>query len=174
MKNFGLLVLGIIIGAIAMYFYFQQLKSAPDGMAPNAPKGLITPAEAKTLSQAYNPRYNLISDSLVTRPGGDNRSSWYALEEVITYLDYAERQATELNYTMDGIRIYLGAYPESKEGEGYTTLFMVPTGTMNTSNKSEGNMLGFSFKKGNSGDIPGGGGLNMGGGGNPPSANYPQ
>lgn len=169
MKNFGLLILGVIIGGLGMYFYCCDTEVAV--VEPSKPKGLISPAEAKTLDQAYNPRYKLISDSIVTRPGGDNRSTWYALEEVKTYLDYAEHQAKDLGYTMDGVRIYLGAYPKSNDGEGYTTLFMVPTGVQN---KSEGNTLGLSFKKGDGRDIPGGDGLNHGSHGDPPAATYPQ
>ncbi|TXD84184.1 hypothetical protein ESY86_06260 [Subsaximicrobium wynnwilliamsii] len=174
MKNFGLLILGIIIGAIAMYFYVQQNSSDLEGVDPTEPKGLITAEEAKTLDRAYDPRYKLISDSIVTREGGDNRSSWYALEEVRTFLDYAEDQAKKNNYTMNGIRIYLGAYPESNEGQGYTTMFMMPTGYSANQNKSEGNLLGLSLKRGDDGDIPGVGGLNHGSEGKPPGANYPQ
>ena len=71
-------------------------------------------------------------------------------------------------YTLDGLRVYLGAYP-SKGGEtGLTTMFIVPTGVKDT---SQGSM--FSIKAG-SGDIPGGDGLNFGQEGDPPGANYPQ
>lgn len=73
---------------------------------------------------------------------------------------------------MDGIRIYMAAYPDDpKLGAGYTTVFMVPTGSESL---SEGSSSFFNFKRVGGGDIPGGDGMNDGGLGDPPSANYPQ
>jgi hypothetical protein len=167
MKKLVLLIFGFILGALAMYFYC--CKQEPIEMLPPAPKGLITPAEATALDKAYNRRYQLISDSIITRKGGDNRSSWFSIEEIDNFLSYANKQAGDLGYTLNGIRIYAGAKPGDAEGEGYTTFFMIPTGYENT---SEGNM--FMFQKGGNGDIKGGNGLNHGGEGDPPGANYPQ
>jgi hypothetical protein len=167
MKKLVLLILGFILGALAMYFYCE--KETPIEMLPPTPKGLITPTEAKVLDQAYDTRYKLVSDSIVTRVGGDNRSSWFALEDIKGFLNYAENQAEKLNYTMNGVRIYLGAEPRDKEGEGYTTMFIMPTGYMN---KSEGSMM--MLQTGGKGDIIGGNGLNHGETGDPPGANYPQ
>ncbi|WP_299224086.1 hypothetical protein [uncultured Psychroserpens sp.] len=166
MKNLVLLILGIILGAIAMYFYC--CKDEPVEMLPKPPQGTITPAEARTLDEAYNLRHRLISDSIVTREGGDNRSSWYSLTDIEDFIEIAKDQASDSGYTMNGIRIYLGAYPQSKEGAGYTTMFLIPTGYLNT---AEGSMLNFQYSNG---DIPGTNGLNHGGDGEPPSANYPQ
>ncbi|MBT8254557.1 MAG: hypothetical protein KJO00_11735 [Bacteroidia bacterium] len=169
MKKLGLILLGILIGIAASYFYFGQDAEAVDNQIAakvKPPKGLITEAEGIVLDKAFDSRHQLISDSIVKRP--DNRSSWYALQDVKDYLDYAENQARGLGYTMDGVRIYLGAHSNSSEGVGYTTMFIVPTGTKGT---SEGSMFNFSFY--DSGDIPGGDGLNDGGNGYPPPANYP-
>lgn len=167
MKNFVMLLFGVIIGAFAMYFFSRQphkeIKIA-------TPKGLISSDQIKTLDQAYNQRHRLISDSLVKREGGDNRSSWYELNQVRNYLNYAENQAKELGYTMDGVRIYLGAHPNENGEAGYTTLFFVPTGKLN---KARASVFNFSMQSGG-GDIPGGGGLDYGNRGNPPDANYPQ
>ncbi|MEY8848628.1 hypothetical protein AB9K26_07420 [Psychroserpens sp. XS_ASV72] len=168
MKKLVLLILGFILGALAMYFYCQ--KETPIEMLPPPPKGMITPAEATVLDKAYNERYQLISDSIVTRKGGDNRSSWYALEDVQDFLQIAQSQAKDLGYTMNGVRIYLGAKPTDSQGAGYTTVFMMPTGYLNT---SEGNMFNFMFQGGKN-DIPGGNGLDNGEDGDPPGANYPQ
>ncbi len=150
-----------------MYFYCQ--KDAPVEMLPPPPKGLITPKEAMILDKAYDQRYQLISDSIVTRRGGDNRSAWFSVEDLQNFLYYAENQAGELDYTMNGIRIYAGAEPADAQGAGYTTMFIMPTGYKN---KSEGNML--MFQPGGKGDITGGAGLNHGTNGEPPGANYPQ
>jgi hypothetical protein len=65
---------------------------------------------------------------------------------------------------MDGVRIYCGAYPELKGQAGYSTSFMVPT----SSNKIGEEGDGISH------DISTADGLNFGGHGNPPGANYPQ
>lgn len=87
------------------------------------------------------------------------------------YLKHAETQTQELGYKMDGIRVYLGAYPDTKEkGGGYTTMFFIPTGMKAL---SKGSSIPFNFQNGGE-DIPGGDGLNVGGLGDPPSASYPQ
>lgn len=169
MKKLVLLILGFVLGALSMYFYC--CKEEPEAiMATAPPNGLIKPSEAMILSKAYDSRYQLISDSIVTRDGGDNRSSWFALEDIQNFLDYAENQAGELKYTMNGIRIYAGAETSDKEGPGYTTFFIMPTGYPNT---SEGNMFNYYFQ-GGKGDIIGGNGLNHGDQGDPPGATYPQ
>ena len=167
MKNFLLLFIGVIIGALLMYYYCRQPKLEK---IVSAPKGLLTTEQAKTLDQAYNPRHKLISDAIVTRNGGDNRSSWYGLEQVRNYLNYAEKEAEELGYTMDGVRIYLGAHPNQNGEAGYTTMFFIPTGKPHKANAS---MFNFSMQSGG-GDIPGGGGLDHGNQGDPPDTNYPQ
>ncbi|GGG45036.1 hypothetical protein [Bizionia arctica] len=167
MKKFSLLILGILIGALATYFYCSKSNLEQPEVAVVAPKGLITPEEAKTLDQAFNSRHALISDSIVLRP--DNRSSWWSLKDMRDYLNYAENESKELGYTMDGVRVYLGAYPTNKQ-VGYTTMFLVPTGVENI---SQGNSTLFNMLSPGGGDVPGGSGLNDGVGGNPPSSNYP-
>ncbi|WP_179007607.1 hypothetical protein [Winogradskyella forsetii] len=170
MKNFGLLVLGIILGALAMYFYCcQDTDLAIE--EPTKPSGLISSKEAKVLDEAYNIKHRIINDSLFKKStdGGDNRSSWWSIEDIQNYINHAENQAGELGYTMDGLRVYLGAYPQVDGQEGLTTMFIVPTGT---ENKSKGSI--FSMFQDGSSDIQGADGLNVGGHGKPPSVNYPQ
>ncbi|MDT0558770.1 hypothetical protein RM697_08930 [Ichthyenterobacterium sp. W332] len=170
MKNFGTLLLGLVIGALAMYFYCCKTDNTESLESLVKPKGLITPKEAKTLDQAFNTRHQLISDSIVKKTNGDNRSSWYALEDINNYIKYADSQATSLGYTLDGLRIYAGAHASTPKEVGLTTMFFIPTGYRTT---AEGNLLPFSTRQG-VGDIPGGDGLNKGSGGVPPGANYPQ
>lgn len=172
MKNILVLILGFLLGGLAMYlFCCRDQGNGLEPTTPAAPNGLITPRDAMTLDQAYDPRYRLISDSIVTRPGGDNRSVWFSIDEIKSFLDYADHQSSNLNYTMNGIRIYLGAYPDDPTGEGYTTMFMVPTGYANTADTdgAEDDQLARSNN-----DIIGADGLNRGHGGEPPSASYPQ
>lgn len=172
MKKLGPLLLGLIIGTLAMYFYCNQGESEMTIVPEiSKPKGVITPAQAKTLDQAYNIKHNIINDSLFRKSadGGDNRSSWWSIEDIQNYINYAENQADELGYKMDGLRVYLGSYP-AKPGEmaGLTTMFIVPTGKKNT---SQGAVFAVQPM---SGDIPGGDGLNIGQSGEPPGSNYPQ
>lgn len=171
MKNFGLLILGIILGALAMYFYFNNnhdMKTEPPTNKP--PSGIIAPAKIKEISQAYNERYRIINDSLFKNPKAeDNRSTWYKLEDIENYLGYAKQQAKENGYVLDGLRLYLGAYPDTSKEKGLTTLFFVPTGYENI---SEGSF--FALQGGGSTDLPGSDGLNFGTHGKPPRANYPQ
>lgn len=166
MKQIIYLLLGIALGVLGSYLYCSNCEATPPEAV--APSGVITPKEARILDQAFNTRHELISDSIVERP--DNRSSWYSLEDMRGYLNYAENQAKGLGYTMDGVRVYLGAHAAEDSVPGYTTMFFIPTGSEST---SEGSMLPFNTRA-NSGDIPGGDGLNGGSNGHPPSSNYPQ
>lgn len=167
MKKFVVFLLGAAIGASAVYFSCCK-ETLEEGVV--APKGLITPDEAKTLGVAFNSRHQLISDSIVRRP--DNRSSWYSLDDMRNYLDYAEKEVDGLGYKMSGVRIYLGAHASTTNEVGYTTMFLVPTGTQSMARSG---MATFNLSPPPSDpDVPGGSGLDMGVGGNPPSANYPQ
>src|SRR5690606_8514389 len=85
------------------------------------------------------------------------------------YLKYAENKSKEMGYTMDGVRVYLGAYPTEAE-VGYTTMFMVPTRT--ASFAKAGSML--NLLPTDNGDVPDGSPLNDGVFGNPPPSEYPQ
>ncbi|MFP4845884.1 hypothetical protein [Winogradskyella sp. PE311] len=128
------------------------------------PKGLISAAEAKTLNDAYTKRCTLISNNITKRP--DNRSSWYSLEDIKSFIQHAEKQAKELKYDLNGFRVYCGAYPDKEGVEGYSTSFIVPTTSGKTGEAADGN--------GDGHDLPGADGLNKGHSGVPPNANYPQ
>jgi hypothetical protein len=167
MKNFFIFLVGALIGAAIVYFIC--CKPSVEEMV-NAPSGIITPAEATVLAKAFNSRHQLISDSIVKRP--DNRSSWFSLSDVRTYLTLAEKEATGLGYKMNGVRIYQGAYPDTVNEVGYSTVFFVPTGSKPTAQGSM-NFLNLNFQIINP-NIPGGKGLNGGEPGEPPSSNYPQ
>ncbi len=160
MKKLAYFIIGLGIGFLACKFLFNQ-SLTNDTMEIIKPKGVITPEEAKELDQNYNQRHALISKDLGIE---DNRSSWYSLKDIQDYLIYAEDQANTLGYKMDGIRIYEGAHGE----KGLTTMFLVPTGV------PADNMMKNNFLPPTSNDILGGNGLNDGGDGHPPSANYPQ
>jgi len=126
-------------------------------------KGLISPVQAKELSDAFTSRCKLISKDIVKRP--DNRSSWYSIKDLRAYLDYAEKQARELGHEMNGVRIYCGAYPTVNGKVGYSTSFIVPTAEIIDGKDSEPKT---------SADVPRADGLNDGQNGWPPNASYPQ
>lgn len=168
MKKSGYLILGFALGVIGCYFYLSSPHKGETNDDVVVPQGLIRPLKAKTLSQAFNVRHQLISDSILKRP--DNRSSWYSLETLRNYLTYAEKQAKDSGYTMNGVRIYLGAHKNVDSLAGYTTMFFIPTGTRNT---SEGNSTLLPLAQ-TSSDLINNDGLNDGDPGKPPSANYPQ
>ncbi|MEH6407585.1 MAG: hypothetical protein V7767_09905 [Leeuwenhoekiella sp.] len=135
------------------------------------PSGVISPAEAKILDETYTRTRVRVMDSIAGK--ADNRSSWWSIEDMRNYLDYAEEQAKIKGYTLNGIRIYQGAYPQNykiKEDAGYSTVFLVPTGE--NINVQEGNFL--FFPPSNPQDIAGVSPLNVGHKGNPPSASYSQ
>jgi hypothetical protein len=171
MKNFGLLILGIIVGVAAMYFYSKsdQMEMKAGDIEMKIP-GLITPEEATALDQAFNLKHRIISDSLFkeSKDGGDNRSSWWKLETIENYLVHAKTQAKDNKKVMDGLRVYLGSYPSEGGQTGLTTMFFIPTGY---SSISEGSIIPFQDK---SSDLIDSDGLNLGQNGYPPDAHYPQ
>ena len=170
MKNFFLFLIGAVIGAALVYLFCCKTETMKNDLTE--PRGIITTEQMETLDQAFDSRHQLISDSIVKRP--DNRSSWYSLEDLRTYLKIAEKQATGLGYKMNGVRLYLGAYPDTANEVGYTTMFFSPTGVL--AKTAEGSMISLNLntQTGPFPDIPGGKGFNMGEPGFPPKANYPQ
>ncbi len=171
MKKLLLLLVGVVIGYAICYFMSGTEYATKDGsetkeVAVTKPKGVITQSQGETLDRAFSSRHALISDSIVKRP--DNRSSWYSLKDMKNYLSYAEAETRTLGYKMNGVRIYLGAHANTQAGIGYTTMFLVPTGSQGV---SEGSMFYMALQGG--GDIPGGPVLNAGGEGDPPNGNYP-
>lgn len=133
------------------------------------PKGVISIEEAKILDKTYTVTRQIVLDSALGIE--DSRSSWWSLEDLEAYIDYAKTQAKEKGMEVNGLRIYHGAYPKdygTREEAGYSTLFIVPTGTHST---KEGSILvNFSSQQSES-DLeiaP----LNMGHSRTPPAANY--
>ncbi|OIQ29057.1 MAG: hypothetical protein BM564_07555 [Bacteroidetes bacterium MedPE-SWsnd-G2] len=120
---------------------------------------IISAADAKTLNDAYDSRHTLISNDIVKQ--ADNRSVWYSITELESFIASAKAQASSNNYTLDGMRVYMAAYSDAGGNVPYTTSFIAPTGTENVAGAS-------------SQDIPGADALNEGGMGVPPDAGYPQ
>ena len=162
MKQLAYFIIGLGIGFLACKFLFQTEDTKGDiEVVVTKPKGVITPAKAKELDRNFDRKHALINKDLGIE---DNRSSWYSLKDMRDYLVYAENQANDLKYNMDGVRVYLGSHAD----DGLTTMFLVPTGIPFKSATTN------NFLPPSSGDIPDGDVLNNGGDGVPPSHHYPQ
>ena len=173
MRKLIQVILGVVIGALGYHFYNANLDSDKTELKTAAiikPKGVITVAEAKVLDANWTNTRKAVVDSVAGKP--DNRSSWYSLDDMRNYLDYAEHKADSMGYDMDGVRLYLGVYSDSepKDKAGYTTMFIAPTGVKSLS-KSSSSIINTTVS---SKDIQGLDPLNDGTDGIPPSANYPQ
>jgi len=169
MKQLAYFIIGLGIGFFACKFLFQTEETKGDTQEATQvitkPEGVISPSRAKELDKNFNERHSLISNAIGKQ---DNRSSWYSLTDIENYLAYAKQQTGELGYTMDGIRIYVGSHGE----KDFTTMFIVPTGNEKI---QKGSLLPANILLlAGSSDIDDGDGLNDGGIGEPPSANYPQ
>ena len=173
MKKLALLLLGILLGFLLCYFFFGKEDMVDDEIVdPKPPRtGLINSGTMRAMNQAYNTRADLINKGLGII---DNRSSWYSLEDLRTYLIYAEFQAKGTKTPMDGVRLYVGVNDLSaNNGNGNTTLFFAPTSSAITA-KSLGSIINLSLSaRAGGGDIPGGEGLDLGGVGYPPGSGYP-
>ncbi|MDO6761511.1 hypothetical protein Q4566_14965 [Tamlana sp. 2_MG-2023] len=111
------------------------------------PDGVISTDYAKSLNQAWNAKNAAIYSKAGMTKTDENQSFWWSLEDLRNYLAYAEQEAKEKGYQMDGVRVYLAAYPE-KGNEN--TLFFAPTGYETAAKAS---FLNFSFQNGG-GTIP--------------------
>lgn len=126
-----------------------------------APTQLITQEFAMELNQNYiNERSNIIRNAI----GYDDANAiWYSIDELQNYIDYVKAQATSMGYIADGIRLYLGVYPDNPEygdKSKMTNIFLCPTGYV-----EGGTPQGFDIEE----IQP----MNGGTMGNPPIIDYP-
>ncbi|WP_336069206.1 hypothetical protein [Mesoflavibacter sp. CH_XMU1404-2] len=151
MKNLLSLLIGLIIGALISYYFFcsSGLTTPPPTTIPT---GIITASEARNLNDNWTSYRKAANDS-VAYGGEDNRSSWYSIDDMEYYINYA-KDSLEAN----GIRLYLGVDTSFDDG-GLTTIFMVPT---------KAGLRGNPPK-----DISTANALDRGTGGTPPGQGYP-
>jgi len=132
----------------------------------------ITPAEAKILNENFVKTRSKELDKIVEKETGipndkDAISSWFSLEDLKEYIAYVEAEGKAKNITIDGLRVYFGAYSKNDikaDKKGLSTVFFVPT-----QKKLQSDEDGVD-----SSDIIDIDGMNRGGLGYPPSATYPQ
>jgi len=139
--------------------------------------GLIKPKEAKELNQNFIKTRSKELDKIVERETGkpkekDAISSWFSLDELKEYIAFVEAEGKLKNITVNGLRIYFGAYSKHDKKvskKALSTIFLVPTQPI------VGSMQKDSLGGGDGGsDIEDMDGLNNGQTGIPPSAQYPQ
>lgn len=138
------------------------------------PTQLIT----KELATDLNSRYIEKRSGLILSNIGkeDANAVWYSIEELENYINYVKTKGIENGIEVNGIRFYIGVYPEDgvkyKEKAGLTTIFLSPTKkrTLNVLEKSLDDTLSIEVNVDVSEIEP----LNYGGIGNPPRIEYPQ
>lgn len=170
MKKLSYIILGIIIGALATYYYCPR--QIDDGVVEIVkPKGVITPDQAKALNNNWTKYRQAAVDSAASRQGRekDDRSTWWSIADVENYIAYSKKQTDSLGYTITGLRMYLGVYGENagQAKKNLTTMFMVPTIKKGMDKAS---MNPFAFQNEDE-DCDECGPLNHGGGG---GGGYPQ
>lgn len=137
----------------------------------------ITSAEAKELNQNFIKTRSKELNKIVERETGkpnekDAISSWFSIEDLKGYIAYVEAEGKAKNITVDGLRVYFGAYSKNDKKEdkkALSTVFLVPTQAKVGSLQNDG-----AAAVASSSDIEGIDGMNSGGLGFPPSAEYPQ
>ena len=147
MKKISYIILGIIIGALATYYFCPRKVCAPVKIVK--PNGLISPSEAKALSANWTKTRKKAVDSAAGKV--DDRSVLWAVDDIQNYLNYAKGQSDSLGYNMTAIRVYLGVYSDDTKSnkEGYTTMFIAPFGE-----KKNGSSMETNFKAKGGGVIP--------------------
>lgn len=138
------------------------------------PTQLIT----KELATDLNSRYIEKRSGLILSKIGkeDANAVWYSIEELENYINYVKTKGIENGIEVNGIRFYIGVYPEDgikyKEKAGLTTIFLSPTKkrTMNILERSLIDNLSIDANVDVTEIEP----LNYGGIGNPPKIVYPQ
>ena len=132
----------------------------------------ITSAEAIKLNKKFIDTQGKAIKKAIGK--SDALSSWFSIEELKNFITDVEKEGKDKGITVNGIRIYFGAYPKDAskpKKDNLSTVFLVPTKPYVGSIQKDG-VDGEGNNGGN--DIEELGGLNMGGTGIPPEAEYPQ
>lgn len=153
MKNLSYIFIGIIIGALATYFFCPRVEK-DDPIKIVKPKGVISVEKAKELNANWTLYRKAAVDSAAQKQGRkqDDRSVSWTLEDIQNYLTYAQNQSDSLGYSMTGVRIYLGVYGDNagQTKKNLSTMFIVPTGAKN---KAQAGIVNLNLQ-GGEGDIP--------------------
>lgn len=167
MKKIKLLLLGILFSTLLLNSCSEIPKKYGE------PKQLIKSEKAKELNRNYiETRHRLVSGSIGKE---DANAAWYSLEELENYINYIKNEGKSKGYKVDGIRFYLGAYPNDNSVEGnMTTIFLTPTGKrIETQKGSVLNLPSATLLTEENLDIEEISPMNFGTMGHPPKAIYP-
>ncbi|MBB4807382.1 hypothetical protein HNP38_002686 [Chryseobacterium defluvii] len=141
------------------------------------PQGLITNSQAYNLQTNYRNKQEQIQSGHAAVYADDVDSFWFSKEKLKEYICYAEEEASKNGKTVNGFRIYMGAYPLNSISDskiGYNTVFIVPTEKktlppVNSNAKMSGSDASTETIEGNnSEDINSVSPLDYAGAGNPP------
>tara|TARA_R110001583_G_scaffold35585_1_gene118193 strand:+ start:41967 stop:42368 length:402 start_codon:yes stop_codon:yes gene_type:complete len=130
----------------------------------------ITSAEAKELNKSFVKTRGKAIDSAIKKK--DALSSWFSIDELKEFIATVEQEGKAKGITVNGLRIYFGAYPKDAKKpkkDNLSTVFLVPTQPYKSAMQKDAVEV---IEGGN--DIEDLGGLNKGTLGFPPSATYPQ
>ncbi|MDD3722417.1 MAG: hypothetical protein PHW92_08010 [Lutibacter sp.] len=130
----------------------------------------ITSAEAKELNQNFVETRSKAIDVAIKKK--DALSSWFSMDELKNFIASVEKEGIDKGITVNGIRIYFGAYTsddKNPEIKNLSTVFLVPTQAKIGAMQTDG--LANEIASSDITDIDG---MNRGGLGYPPSATYPQ
>ncbi|VXB69134.1 conserved exported hypothetical protein [Flavobacterium sp. 9AF] len=163
----------LLLTSLFLLFLFQSCTEVE--VKHDEPTQLISNKVAKELNQNYNrTRHSIISQTINKE---DANSAWYSLEELENYIYYVKKQGKEKGYDVDGIRFYLGAYPDTQEYDtkaNMTTIFLTPTGKKTSVQKgSVLNLPAMMQTSEENADIEEISPMNFGTMGHPPKAIYP-
>lgn len=128
----------------------------------------ITTVEAKELNQNFVKTRTKAIDVAIGKK--DAISSWFSLDDLKEYIAYVESEGKTKGISINGLRIYFGAYPKNDSNpnkRNLSTVFFVPTQFKNSTSGND-ELVAFSS------DVTEIDGLNDGQTGYPPSAIYPQ
>ena len=164
----------LLLTCLFTLFLFQSCTEVE--VKHEEPTQLISNDVAKELNRNYNnTRHRLVSQSINKE---DANSAWYSIKELENYIYYIKKQGKAKGYNVNGIRFYLGAYPntsEYNEKANMTTIFLTPTGKRTDVQK--GSFLSLPAMTiqtlEENPDIEEIEPMNFGGMGHPPKATYP-
>lgn len=92
------------------------------------PKGTISLDRAHEMYQAYQARYNAMTE--FRKGKEDARYGWHSLEFYKNYIAYLEYESKQKNIEISGLRLYYVAYPDDERSgkqRDYQTYIFVPT-----------------------------------------------
>jgi hypothetical protein len=129
----------------------------------------ITSQQAKDLNQNFVKTRRKAIDTAIGKK--DAVSSWFSLDDLKDYIAFVEKEGADKGITVNGLRIYFGAYSKNEKKankKNLSTVFFVPTQPKKGAQQKDG------LTPDGSSDVTEIDGMNDGSVGYPPSAVYPQ